>query len=139
MRTLSPHTAPVVGVVCVSDLRIKLPVAICVGMVHMIFSGSPKGTHTSPNEIFELTYPDYVQSLRPLLRTQVVSYPCNYTLGIYEVCTWYIVFVVPIIIFVCVVLAHRSQKLFDVRPSSVRQHFQMASSLKLLSQSKVYK
>ena len=29
--------------------------------------------------IFKLTYPVYVQSLRPLLRTEVVLYPCKYT------------------------------------------------------------
>ena len=72
MRTLPPHT---------SDLRIKLPVAVCVGIVHIIFTGSSKGTHTAPNKIFKLTYPAYVQTLRPLLRKHVVSYQCNYTMG----------------------------------------------------------
>ena len=47
IRTLPPHTAPT-RAVCVSDLRIQLLVALCVGMVHMIFSGSSKGTHTAP-------------------------------------------------------------------------------------------
>ena len=42
MRTLPPHTAPTR--------------AVCVGMVHMIYSGSSKGTHTAPYEIFNLTY-----------------------------------------------------------------------------------
>ena len=49
MHILHPHTASV-GAVWVSDLRLKLPVAVCVGMVHMIFSGSPKDTHTAPNK-----------------------------------------------------------------------------------------
>ena len=52
MRTLPPHTAPT-RAVCVSDLRIQLLVAVCVGMVHMIFSGSSKVTHTAPNELFK--------------------------------------------------------------------------------------
>ena len=43
MRALPPHTAPT-RAVCVSDLRIQFLVAVCVGMVHMIFSG----THTAP-------------------------------------------------------------------------------------------
>ena len=73
MRIRPPHTAPT----CVSDLRIKLTIAVCVGKVHMILSGSQKGTHTAPNEIFKLTHLVYVQSLRPLLRTQVVPYLCN--------------------------------------------------------------
>ena len=34
---------------------------------------------TTPNEILKLTYPVYIQSLCPLLRTQVVSYLCDYT------------------------------------------------------------
>ena len=74
MRTLTPHTAPT-RAVCVSDFRIQLLIAVCIGMVHMIFSGSSSGTHTAPNEIFKLTYPVYVQYLCPLLRTQGVSYP----------------------------------------------------------------
>ena len=61
----------------------------------MIFSGLSKGRHTAPDEIFKV----YVQYLSPLLRTQVVSYPCNYTPGIRSI---YIVYVVSIIIFVCV-------------------------------------
>ena len=55
MRTLPLYTAPT-RAVCVSDLRIQLLIAVCVGMVHIIFSGSSKGTHTAPNEIFKLCY-----------------------------------------------------------------------------------
>ena len=72
MRTLPPHTAPT-RAVCVCNLRIQLLVAVCVGMVHMICSGSSKGSHTAPNEIFKLTNIKFMlQSLRPLLRTEVV-------------------------------------------------------------------
>ena len=60
MRTLPLHTAPT-RAVCLSDR-----VAVCVGMVYMIFSGSSKSTHTAPNESFALTYIQFVQSLRPL-------------------------------------------------------------------------
>ena len=82
MRTLPPHTAAT-RAVWLSDLRIQLLVAVCVGMVHMIFSGSSKGMDTAPNELFLPNLcPVNVQSLHPLLRTQVVSYPCNYTPGI---------------------------------------------------------
>ena len=44
MRARPTHTAPT-NAVCVSDLRMQLLVAVCVGMAHMIFSGSSKGTH----------------------------------------------------------------------------------------------
>ena len=81
MRTLPPNTAST-RAVCVSDLRIQLLVAVCVGIVHMIFSGSSKGTQTAPNGIFKSTYIPFMFSLRPLFRTQVVSYLCNYTPGV---------------------------------------------------------
>ena len=48
----------------------KLPLAVCVDMVHMIFLGSSKGTHIAPNEMFKLTYPVNVQSLCHLVRTR---------------------------------------------------------------------
>ena len=54
MRTLPPHSAPT-RAVCVYDLRIQLLVAVCVDLVHMIFSGLSKGKHTARNEIFKLT------------------------------------------------------------------------------------
>ena len=41
MRIRPPHTADR---------------AVCEGMVHMIFSGSSKGTHTAHNDFFKLTY-----------------------------------------------------------------------------------
>ena len=69
MRTLPPHTAPT-RAVCVFDLRIQLLVAVCVGtcmagMVHMIFSGSSKGTHTANegNEFFKLTCIQFMFSI----------------------------------------------------------------------------
>ena len=62
MRTLPPHTAPT-RVLCVSDLRIQLLLAVCVGMVHMIFSGSSKSTHTAHNEISKLTYIQFMFSI----------------------------------------------------------------------------
>ena len=67
MHLLPTHTAPIEGV-CVSDLRIQLLVAVCVGMVHMIFSGSTKGTHTAPYEIVKLIYPVYVLYLHKSFR-----------------------------------------------------------------------
>ena len=51
--SLLPHTAPTEEAVCVSDLRIKLPGSLCVGMMHMIFLGLSKDTHTT--RIFQLT------------------------------------------------------------------------------------
>ena len=78
MRTLPPNTAST-RAVCVTDLRIQLLVAVCVGMAHMIFSGSSNGAQTAPNGVFKFTYISFMFSLRPLLRTQVVSYLCNYT------------------------------------------------------------
>ena len=43
-----------------SCMRIRPPHtagrAVCVGMVHMIFSGSSKGTHTAHNDFCKLTY-----------------------------------------------------------------------------------
>ena len=62
MRTLPPHTAPT-RAVCVSDLRIQLLVAVWVGMAHMIFSGSSKGTNTAPNEIFIIPYIQFMFSI----------------------------------------------------------------------------
>ena len=80
MHTLPPH-----GAVCVFDLRIKLR------GVYIIFFGSSKSMHTAPDEIFKLTYIQYMFYL--------YSPYC-----IHNGCTkyvWYIVFVVSIIIFVC--------------------------------------
>ena len=99
MRYLPQHTA-LTRAVCVSDLRIQLLVAVCVGMVHMIFSGSSKGTHTAPNEIFKLTYIKFMFSIyapccvHKSFRTHVII--LRHTKYIR-----YIVFVVSIIICVC--------------------------------------
>ena len=85
MRTLPLHTAPT-RAVCVSDLRLQLLVAVCVDMVQMIFSGSSKGTYTAPNEIFKLTYIQFMLSLyatrcvHKSFRTHVFIPPA------YEVC-----------------------------------------------------
>ena len=58
--------------------------AVCVGIMHMVFSGTSKGTHTAPTEIFKLIYPFYVQSSRPLFRTYLIIHPA------YKVCMVYI-------------------------------------------------
>ena len=66
MHTLPQHTAPT-RAVCVSDLHIQLLVAVCEGMLHMIFLGSSKGMHTAHNEIFKLTYIQFMFSITPFV------------------------------------------------------------------------
>ena len=65
MRTLPQHTAPV-GAVCVSDHRIKVPVAVCVGMVHR----SSKGTQIA-QRIFQVN----ISNIREVF-TPLVAYLC---------------------------------------------------------------
>ena len=48
MRTLPPHT------VCISDLRIQLLLVVCVGMVHIIFSGSSNGNYAYSSLNFQV-------------------------------------------------------------------------------------
>ena len=96
-------------------------------MVHLIFSGSSKGTHTASNEIFKYVIipPAYEVYLVYSFRR------CNH-----HMCMCLCLFVV---------LAHLSQRLIceigysgplSSVPPSVRQHFQMASSLKPLDRFK---
>ena len=86
MRSLPPHTAPT-RTVFVSDLRIQPLVAVCVGMVHMIFSGSSKGTHTAPNEIFKYVI------IPPAYEVYMV-YTCSFRRCNHHICMCLFLFVV---------------------------------------------
>ena len=95
VRTLLPHTATV-GFVCVSDLRTRLPVAVCVGILHDIFMFIEEYAYNSV----------YVQSFAPCcvhesFLTHVIIPPAYEVCMVYSFRRFYH--------HSCMVLAHLSQ------------------------------
>ena len=94
---------------------IQLLVAVCIGMVHMIFSESSQGTHTAHNEIFKLTYIQFMFCIYIPCWVHHKSFRTHVIILGHTKCTWYIVrrFNHHICMCLCifVVLAHVSQRL----------------------------